>query len=188
MGASALPIAAMPALQVAGYPRLAALLDAAVARVLRDTAARDVAPGLDEGQAAALLECPADFQAAYLAASLARLTEAAAAAFPGTARALPTAADLQKAIARVHEELKAAAGARALCFCPTASVARLWGWLAGAATTQHACWFAVRPNPAATNQPTNQPPLPAPQARRAWRCWWRAAWARRCGSWRKRQS
>lgn len=67
---------------------------------------------LSPWQATALLECAADFQAAYLAAALGRLSEAAAAAFPGSARALPTAADLQKAIARVHEELKAAAGGR----------------------------------------------------------------------------
>lgn len=70
-------------------------------------------------QAAALLESAADFQAAYLAAALARLSEAAAAAFPGTSRALPTAADLQKAIARVHEELKA---------CSGGWVGAGWGW------------------------------------------------------------
>lgn len=57
-----------------------------------------------------MVDAAGDFQAAYLAAALARLGEAASTAFPGSSRALPTAADLQKAIARVHEELKAAAG------------------------------------------------------------------------------
>ena len=61
-------------------------------------------------QAEALLEAVGDFRSAYLAAVLARLSEAAGAAFPGGTRALPTAADLQKSIACVHEELKSAAG------------------------------------------------------------------------------
>ena len=92
------------------YPRLAGLLEGAAARVLRDTSARDVGAALDDEQAAALLGSAGEFQEAYLAAVLARLSEAAAAAFPGNSRALPTAADLQKSIARVHEELKAASG------------------------------------------------------------------------------
>lgn len=35
---------------VAGYPRLAGLLEAVVARAQRDSAARDVGPALDDGQ------------------------------------------------------------------------------------------------------------------------------------------
>lgn len=68
--------------------------------------------------AMALLHTYFALQNAYLAASLARLTEAATAAFPGsTSRPLPSAADLQKAIARVHEELKAATGGCRVCAC-----------------------------------------------------------------------
>lgn len=37
----------------AGYPRLAGLLEAAVARALRDSATRDAAPALDEEQVGA---------------------------------------------------------------------------------------------------------------------------------------
>ncbi|KAL4458763.1 hypothetical protein ABPG75_013628 [Micractinium tetrahymenae] len=115
---------------VAGYPRLAGLLEGAVARVLRDSAARDVAPALDEAQAAAVLEAAGDFQNAYLAAALARLSEAASAAFPGSSRALPTAADLQKSIARVHEELKAASGSPRLALLVAATVGKSLGMMA----------------------------------------------------------
>lgn len=39
---------------VAGYPRLAGLLEGAAARVLRDSSARDVVPALDEEQVGSL--------------------------------------------------------------------------------------------------------------------------------------
>ncbi|KAL4435870.1 hypothetical protein ABPG77_000632 [Micractinium sp. CCAP 211/92] len=115
---------------VAGYPRLAGLLEGAVARALRDSATRDVAPALDEEQISAVLEAAGDFQNAYLAASLARLGEAASAAFPGSSRALPTAADLQRTIARVHEELKAASGSPRLALLVAATVGKALGMMA----------------------------------------------------------
>lgn len=226
---------------MAGYPRLAGLLEASVARVQRDSAARDVGPALDDGQvrcghgwqpllrrcgqrcrrreargsgsarqrswlpptdppprppstttqADALLECAADFQAAYLAAALGRLSEAAAAAFPGSVRALPTAADLQKAIARVHEELKAAAGGVGwLAGCP-AGCGLAWLQAAGAgasaASRSRSGPRAGRPSHVAPAAPLWQlahappcarAPLLHPQARRGWRSRWRALWGR----------
>ena len=45
-----------------------------------------------------MLAAAAPFQNGYLAAALARMTDAVSAAFPGGARALPTSAELQKCI------------------------------------------------------------------------------------------
>lgn len=112
---------------VGGFPRLTGLLEGAAARVLRDSSARDVAPALDEEQIAALLDTAGDFQAAYLAACLARLSEAASLAFPGSTRALPTAADLQKSVGRVHEELKAASASPRLAPLVAATVGQALG-------------------------------------------------------------
>ena len=55
---------------------------------------------VSDAQAAAVLGAAAPFQNGYLAAALARMTDAVAAAFPGGARALPTSAELQKCIGR----------------------------------------------------------------------------------------
>ncbi|PSC76466.1 conserved oligomeric Golgi complex subunit 5 [Micractinium conductrix] len=115
---------------VASFPRLGGLLEGAAARVLRDSAARDIGSALDEEQIAALLASAGDFQAAYLAAALARLSEAAGTAFPGSSRALPTAADLQKSIARVHEELKAASGSPRLALLVAGVVGQSLGMMA----------------------------------------------------------
>lgn len=53
---------------------------------------------LNEEQAEGLLAAVAPFQQAYLGATLARLSDAVSAAFPGGNRALPTSAELQKLI------------------------------------------------------------------------------------------
>jgi hypothetical protein len=94
---------------VVGYPRLAALLAEAAARLARDGAARDAPPALGPAAAAALAAAPAPLEAEYAARARARLTDAAAAAFPGGGRALPAAADVARFAARAHEELAAAA-------------------------------------------------------------------------------
>lgn len=112
---------------VASYPRLAGLLAEACARVRAEGSARDAPPAMEPAQEAAVLAAPAAFEAAYLAAAEARLVEAAAAAFPGGPRALPTPADLQKLVARVHEELTAAAagGERLACLAAGGAAAAL---------------------------------------------------------------
>lgn len=53
---------------------------------------------VSDADAAAVLAAAAPFQNGYLAAALARMTDAVSAAFPGGARALPTSAELQKCI------------------------------------------------------------------------------------------
>ena len=91
------------------YPRLAGMLEAACSRIIKDGSARDAPDALSPQHAAMLLSTPEDAENAYLSAVQSRLQTAAATAFPGGSRALPTAADLQTFVARSHEELKAAA-------------------------------------------------------------------------------
>lgn len=97
----------------AGYPRLAAALEAAFARLQQETRARGAPAAVGPGQLPALLAAAAPFRDAYLAAALGRLQDAVGAAFPGGGRGLPSPADVQKLVAAAHEELRAA-GASAL--------------------------------------------------------------------------
>ena len=90
------------------YPRLASLMEATCARIIKDGFARDIPDALSPLHASALLSAPKDAENAYLSGVHARLHGAALAAFTGGTRALPTAADLQTFVARAHEELKAA--------------------------------------------------------------------------------
>lgn len=99
---------------VASYPKLSVMLDDIASKIMKEASARDTSPVLDEGQAFALLNVAGDFQEAYLGATGERLQEAVMAAFVGGNRALPTAADLQRAIAKMHEELKASASSAGL--------------------------------------------------------------------------
>ncbi len=70
--------------------------------IQRDTEIKGSAPpALDATQTTQLLQTTASLQQAYLAACVQRLTDSAVAAFPGGARALPPAAELQKCIAYV---------------------------------------------------------------------------------------
>lgn len=100
------------------YPRLAAMLEDCCASIHRDTELGATASkgssaagnGLSRAQEEALLGVAAPFQAAYLAAVLSRMTDGVSAAFPGGTRALPSSAELQKCIARFHEELKVVSG------------------------------------------------------------------------------
>lgn len=91
------------------YPRLAGMLEATCSRIVKDGSARDAPDALSPQQAAALLATPLDAESAYLSAVQSRLQAAAATAFSGGSRGLPTAADLQTFVARSHEELKTAA-------------------------------------------------------------------------------
>lgn len=101
---------------VSGYPRLAAALEAELAGALADSRVGGGAePALGDAHVAAVLDAPSDLRAAYLAGVVGRLAEAASSAFPGAPGGrLPGAADLQKCVARAHEELAAGAagGAR----------------------------------------------------------------------------
>lgn len=101
---------------VNSYPKLAALLDETAVRIAKEASSKDaiVVVAMTGAQRSMLLNIAADFQNAYLTATSTRLREALVSAFPGGNRALPTAADLQRAIARMHEELKAASASLAL--------------------------------------------------------------------------
>lgn len=70
--------------------------------IQRDTEVKgSTAPALDATQRTQLLDAAMALQRAYVATCLQRMTDSAAAAFPGGARALPPAAELQKCIAYV---------------------------------------------------------------------------------------
>ncbi|KAL3159741.1 hypothetical protein ABBQ38_010147 [Trebouxia sp. C0009 RCD-2024] len=88
------------------YPRLAALLEETFQRILQDTNVKGVAAAVTPEQQAELLDAAAPFQNAYLGASLTRMSDAVTAAFPGTSRTLTSSAELQKCIARMHDEVR----------------------------------------------------------------------------------
>ncbi|WIA37300.1 hypothetical protein OEZ86_014238 [Tetradesmus obliquus] len=92
----------------ASYPRLLTLLEGAFARIQSESRLKGVPPAAQPDQLAALLDASGPFRDAYLAACLGRMQDAVAAAFPGSARVLPSPADVQKCIGLLHEELKAA--------------------------------------------------------------------------------
>lgn len=94
----------------AGYPKLVAALEAAFARLQQDTRVRGVAQAVLPEQLPALLAVATPFRDAYLAAALGRLQDVVGSAFPGSGRALPSPADVQKCIAAMHGELRAAGG------------------------------------------------------------------------------
>ena len=60
---------------------------------------KGVVPVVMPEQQAELVNTAAPFQNAYLAAALTRMSDAVAAAFPGTSRTLTSSAELQKCIA-----------------------------------------------------------------------------------------
>jgi conserved oligomeric Golgi complex subunit 5 len=99
---------------VNSYPKLATLLDETSVRISKEASSKDAIVAMTEAQKSILLNIASDFQNSYLTATSTRLREALVSAFPGGSRALPTAADLQRAIARMHEELKAASSSSAL--------------------------------------------------------------------------
>ncbi|CAK0784167.1 hypothetical protein CVIRNUC_007370 [Coccomyxa viridis] len=101
-------------IMTAQYSRLAQALEDVIARLIQDTEVTGVVSGLTEEEAEALMAAIAPFQQAYLGACLTRMSDAATAAFPGGSRALPTSAELQKFIGRMHEELKSAGGSARL--------------------------------------------------------------------------
>ncbi|DBA86122.1 hypothetical protein WJX77_008098 [Trebouxia sp. C0004] len=91
------------------YPRLAALLEEIFRRVVHDTDVKGVMPAVTAEQQAELIDTAAPFQNAYLGASLTRMSDAVTAAFPGTSRTLTSSAELQKCIARMHDEVRVVA-------------------------------------------------------------------------------
>lgn len=107
---------------VGGYPRLAAALEDSIAKLLRDTQVKGAAVAVTEAQAEGLLTAAAPIQMAYLAAAMGRLNDSVATAFPGGSRPLPTSAELQKCIGRMHEELKAVTSCSRLAVQTAAAV------------------------------------------------------------------
>ncbi|DBA73074.1 TPA: hypothetical protein ACH3X2_010013 [Trebouxia sp. C0005] len=91
------------------YPRLAALLEETFRRIVQDTDVKGVMPAVTAEQQAELIDTASPFQNAYLGASLTRMSDAVTAAFPGTSRTLTSSAELQKCIARMHDEVRVVA-------------------------------------------------------------------------------
>ncbi|KAL6753805.1 component of oligomeric golgi complex 5 [Haematococcus lacustris] len=92
---------------VAGYPKLAQLLETSFQKLLNETSIKGVMPAVTPDQLEQLLASTAPLQAAYLAGCLNRMSEAVAQAFPGGPRSLSSLTDVQKCIGVLHEELKA---------------------------------------------------------------------------------
>jgi hypothetical protein len=97
-----------------GYPKLVAALEAAFERLQQDTRVRGMPPAVAADQLPALLAVALPFRDAYLAATLGRLQDIVGAAYSSGGRGLPSPADVQKCIAAMHEELRAAAGSPVL--------------------------------------------------------------------------
>ncbi|CAL8469379.1 g8920 [Coccomyxa elongata] len=93
-------------LLTAQYPRLARIFEDTLAKLLQDTEVKGAEAVLTEDETEAVVAAVAPFQQAYLGTCLMRMSDAATSAFPGGNRSLPTSAELQKFIGRMHEELK----------------------------------------------------------------------------------
>lgn len=102
----------------AAFPRFASLLEGAFVKLAQEGESRDrtAPPLVARGVAAAdFLRVAEPFQNAYLAKSLARLSEAANAAFPQGGRGSPAPQDVQAFVARIREEAAAASANAGLC-------------------------------------------------------------------------
>jgi len=98
-----------------GFPRLASQLESTVAKLLRDTDIKGTFPAITSEERSALLAATSPFQDAYLSNATRRLTEAVTATFPGgTSRSVPSAADVQKLVGRLYDELKSASTSESL--------------------------------------------------------------------------
>jgi hypothetical protein len=98
-----------------GYPRFALLLETTVVKLVRDTDIKGTAAAAGQMERDNLLDATGPFLDMYLAASSRKLGDAVMATFPGGAtRAIPSAADVQKLVGRLHDELKSAGSSETL--------------------------------------------------------------------------
>lgn len=95
---------------IQGFPTLCSILEAMFEKVKVQCQTKGSPSAIEEKHMDLLFAACQPIEKAYLAASLTRMSEAVTVAFPGGTRTLPSPPDVQKCIARVHEELKAAEG------------------------------------------------------------------------------
>ncbi|GLC41103.1 hypothetical protein PLESTM_001156100 [Pleodorina starrii] len=114
----------------AAYPRLAGLVEAMFERLTAETTIKGVLPAVGPPQLQQLLAATGPFQTAYMAGCLSRLTDAVAAAFPGSSRQLPSATEVQKCIGLIHEELKVGSSSPQLAAMMAATAAKALNLLA----------------------------------------------------------
>ncbi|GLI63871.1 hypothetical protein VaNZ11_006987 [Volvox africanus] len=114
----------------AAYPRLAGLIEAMFERLTAETTIKGVLPAVGPPQLQQLLAATGPFQTAFMAGCLSRLTDAVAAAFPGSSRQLPSATEVQKCIGLIHEELKVGSSSPQLAAMMAATAAKALNLLA----------------------------------------------------------
>eukprot|EP00198_Chlamydomonas_reinhardtii_P007786 XP_001697123.1 component of oligomeric golgi complex 5 [Chlamydomonas reinhardtii] len=114
----------------AAYTRLAGLIETMFERLTAETTIKGVLPAVGPAQLQQLLAATSPFQTAYMAGCLSRLTDAVAAAFPGSSRQLPSATEVQKCIGLMHEELKVGASSPQLAAMMAATAAKALALLA----------------------------------------------------------
>ncbi|GFR42609.1 hypothetical protein Agub_g3540 [Astrephomene gubernaculifera] len=134
----------------AAYPRLAGYVEAMFERLTAETTIKGVLPAVGLPQLQQLLAATGPFQSAYMAGCLARLTDAVAAAFPGSARQLPSATEVQRCIGLIHEELKTGSSSPQLAAMMAATAAKALNLLAERAEYSAASGPELRqltPNP-----------------------------------------
>ncbi|GIL71669.1 hypothetical protein Vretimale_885 [Volvox reticuliferus] len=112
------------------YPRLAGLIEAMFERLTAETTIKGVLPAVGPPQLQQLLAATGPFQTAFMAGCLSRLTDAVAAAFPGSSRQLPSATEVQKCIGLIHEELKVGSSSPQLAAMMAATAAKALNLLA----------------------------------------------------------
>lgn len=93
-----------------GFPALCMILEAMFEKVMKQCQSKSNQVALGDKHLEMLLVACQPIQKAYLAASFTRMSESVSVAFPGGIRTLPSRSDVQKCIARMHEEVKAAEG------------------------------------------------------------------------------
>uniref|UniRef100_A0A061QRR0 Conserved oligomeric Golgi complex subunit 5 n=1 Tax=Tetraselmis sp. GSL018 TaxID=582737 RepID=A0A061QRR0_9CHLO len=113
------------------YPRLASMLEGTLLRLVRDTDIKGTAPAAGPDARDELLAATGPFFDAYLSGAKRRLSEAVSTAFPGgSGRPVPSAAEVQKLVGRLYDELKSASGSESLSIAVGARVGEVLADLA----------------------------------------------------------
>lgn len=93
-----------------GFPALCTILETMFEKVMKQCQTKSNQVAFAEKHLEMLLASCQPIQSAYLARSLTRMSDSVNVAFPGGIRTLPSRSDVQKCIARMHEEVRASEG------------------------------------------------------------------------------
>ncbi|GBG91815.1 hypothetical protein CBR_g53704, partial [Chara braunii] len=110
---------------VSGYPKLASIFNGMQDRISRESAIKGVPPALREEDKEQIMAAVEQFQQAYLAQSLSRMTDTVTSMFTAGVRSgSPTQEQMSRLVSRLTEELDAVKGNTKLTLLVTKSAAK----------------------------------------------------------------